>query len=102
MKLIDANALREKLPYVEKHSLTVSGAIENVNQIVALMPERFARLEEHGWWVLDPPDKNGNRKPRCSRCGKYTLSHWSDYVKCHYCPECGVKLSILEEYHGRT
>lgn len=97
MKLIDSDALREKLPYIEKHSLTVSGAIENVNQTVALMPGIFARPDTRGWWVLDPPDANGDRKPRCSRCGRYTLSHYGDYVKCHFCPECGAKLSILEE-----
>jgi hypothetical protein len=46
----------------------------------------------HGRWEKDEPDKCGNRKPRCSVCGKYHLAWWSDYTHCNYCPNCGAKM----------
>jgi len=44
----------------------------------------------YGEWLKEEPDEHGNRKPKCSVCGKYRMAYWSDYVKCNSCPECGA------------
>lgn len=44
-------------------------------------------------WEYDELDKHGNRKPRCSACGKYHLTSWSDHKKCNYCPNCGSEIN---------
>lgn len=50
------------------------------------------RKQSEGEWKFNAPDKHGNKKPYCTNCGEYHLGHWSDYVRCKYCPNCGAKM----------
>ena len=53
----------------------------------------------HGEWIMvfDANETHENRKPKCSVCGEYHLTYWSDHAKCKYCPNCGAK---MEEQHA--
>ena len=64
---------------------------------IDLIPRVDAVEVVHGQWEKCEADKHGNRKPKCSVCGKYHLAWWPDYTHCNYCPNCGAKMDGAQE-----
>ena len=86
-RLIDADKLLEK----QFFSLDDDGygmMVVSVTDIISAptVERKRGRMDYH------EPDKQGNRKPKCSVCGKYKLAYWSDYIHCKYCPNCGADM----------
>lgn len=73
-------------------SQTISVCTDVAVELVKAAPAVDAVPVVHGWWVMRNPDKYGYTKPKCSVCGEYHLSDWSDYTNCNYCPNCGAKM----------
>ena len=92
-RLIDANAYIDELKWLQANvnsasAIEIQEYIDRANR----QPTVDAVEVVHGRWEKEEPDKCGNRKPKCSVCGKYHLAWWSDYTHCNYCPNCGAKM----------
>lgn len=96
-RLVDAERFKRILQNTERHlkgfgQHKKTELIESIIKNLDLQPTVDAVEVVHGRWEKEEPDKCGNRKPKCSVCGKYHLAWWSDYTHCNYCPNCGAKM----------
>ena len=101
-RLIDANALikdwnklTERMVRDEDGKIPVDFGL--VIRELSKTPTVDAVEVVHGRWEMEEPDNCGNRKPKCSICGKYHIACWSDYAHCNYCPNCGAKMDGVQE-----
>lgn len=89
-RLIDADALIEKLVKIEQAGSALKWGIElepliairTVGKMVQAMPTVDAALVKHGRWVTS-----------CSLCG---VSTWPD-IETKYCPNCGAQMDGGED-----
>lgn len=59
-------------------------------------PSIDAEPVRHGRWILSGLNLQGNIRPKCSVCGKYHLTQWTDHIRCNYRPNCGAKMDAEE------
>ena len=88
MRLIDADALKEKLPNTYRNGFENCRECrllerEEVNAYIDRMPTIDAAHVKHGKWI----DK-GSLSCRCSKCGCKN-GHESKF-----CPNCGAKMDL--------
>lgn len=113
MRLIDADALKEKLQADHDFYINAWGGFKNlpandkarVDELTAAIaavinaPTIDAVPVVHGQWVkahgMMPPEYH--HRKQCSLCGGWALQ---DYFgrECisHYCPNCGAKMDLKE------
>lgn len=86
-------AIRDWDDYVEECHEEGNSPIDTFEECIAdAVIGAGYRKQSEGEWKFNAPDKHGNKKPYCTNCGEYHLGHWSDYVRCKYCPNCGAKM----------
>lgn len=71
-----------------------------------LEPEEVAPVV-HGYWINIPPyhamNGNYNKAQECSVCRAFYVSSGNTPYSNHpYCAECGAKMDLKEEDHGKT
>lgn len=99
MKLIDANAIVEKLQsYYEALSPDVYSELIRRDEVSSCIAELInaptidAQPVKHGHWVELPKALNSNENPcQCSNC-KHVVSFYYGYPKSKFCDECGSKM----------
>ena len=91
MRLIDADALKERYYESMKELLKATGAAEITDNAVSLLcgssliidaPTIEAEPVRHGKWITAWYDS----RPLCSECGKFGDE------RTDYCPNCGAKM----------
>lgn len=106
-RLIDANALKEKLQ--EHHDFFVDGVggfryltpkdkarvdeIDNCIAEIVNAPSVDAMKAVHGSWVHDDDYVEWADVCVCSICKRHALEHYKTVsVRSNYCPHCGAKM----------
>lgn len=92
MRLIDADELAVTYCEIDNQYHSEPWILDDILAFLNDAPTIEATPVVHGRWEKNEPDKHGNRKPKCSECGEYPLSWWSEYIRCSYCPNCGAKM----------
>lgn len=81
-RLIDADALKEKIIDLLEYEWGYEGIREDVSRIIDSMPT--AEERPHGTWV-----KRSDGSYKCPFCC------YSDWSTSNFCPNCGVKLETV-------
>jgi len=92
-RLIDADALKEKVPSVEDE-------YQYVHKLIDEAPTVDAEPVRHGKWIEEDAYEYGENVWRCSICGEpYVLMEeiTPKQALYNYCPCCGAKMDAQEK-----
>lgn len=94
MRLIDADALKEKLPpvFIEAscRDCPVVRGFVGLGNLINEAPTVDAAPVVHGEWIEGEDEYTSFLK--CSVCGEEFCSWDSDCARTNYCPNCGAKM----------
>ena len=100
MRLIDTDALEQKLLAIRKRIADKAGAcvgLETAGQCISKAPKTDAESVRHGKWkkvrcdtILDKAVFSHALK--CSECGKWKFENLLITQNFYYCPNCGAKM----------
>lgn len=82
MRLIDADALRDKIHYTDDFYETPYIDYDDILEAPTIEPKR-------GEWL---PDENGDF--RCTNCGR--IAEW-EFFEDNFCPNCGADMKGADD-----